>query len=378
MHVPFIEYPKLYTEYPVDDAMKACLVTGKFILQEEVEKFENNFARFLGVKHFIGLNSGTDALMLALIAAGVGPGDEVITVSNTFIATIQVIHHLGATPVLVDVGEDGLMDMDLVNMAITDKTKVVIPVHLSGDMADMLALTNIVTKENQKRLKEFRDKAIPVRIVEDAAQAIGADMDGIKAGSFYPAIGCFSFYPAKVLGTFGDAGGLATSDDAVAERVRGLRNHGNVSKDTQETYEFGWNSRLDNVWAAVLNVKLDFLELDLKKRKAVADLYNKELQGLPITLPVNREGRIWQDYIIRTSDEIERKALTDHLTENGIGFLGTDLLPNHLYPGLGLDHFVLPVTEKIVMTSIRIPCNHFMTQEQAYYVSQVIKDFYEG
>src|SRR3990167_817075 len=297
MKVPFIEYPKLYTEYPVDDAMKAALVCGKFILQDEVERFEKRFAEYLGVKHFIGLNSGTDALMLALICAGVGPGDEVITVSNTFIATIQVIHHLGATPILVDVGEDGLMDMDLVEKAVTEKTKAIIPVHLSGDVANIDELKSILFRRIQSSVDVWDNN---IKIIEDSAQAIGAkrnilEEDGssfvyYKAGTQSFA-GCFSFYPAKVLGTFGDAGGLAINDDAVAERVRGLRNHGNVSKEKHSSYEFGWNSRLDNIWAAVLNVKLDFLELDLKKRKDIAEIYNEELKGLPITLPVNREGR---------------------------------------------------------------------------------------
>src|SRR3990167_4043410 len=366
MKVPFIEYPKLYTEYPVDDAMKAALVCGKFILQDEVERFEKRFAEYLGVKHFIGLNSGTDALMLALICAGVGPGDEVITVSNTFIATIQVIHHLGATPILVDVGEDGLMDIKQVAKAITDKTKAIIPVHLSGDYVG-----------------KFSDE---ITIIEDAAQSIGAQ------GIGYGLVQCYSFYPPKVLGTFGDAGALATNDDAVAKRVRALRNHGNISKEPQAYFEFGWNSRMDNVWAAVLNVKLKYLERDLAKRQEIAEYYNEALKNLPIILPVNRVGRIWQDYIIRTkdsetmvgahlenihwSDQEIREALVRHLEKAGIGTLGTDLLPNHLYPGLGLDHFKLPNTERIVATSIPIPCNHFMKVDEAMYVAETIKKFY--
>lgn len=363
--VPFLPYNKLYTTYQpeVDDAMKAALVTGKLILQEDVEEFEQNFAKFLGVKHVVALNSGTDALMLALTAAGVGPGDEVITVSNTFIATIQVIHHLGATPILVDVGEDGLMDTEAALNAITGKTKAIIPVHLSGDVADSYRLNLLCPPETG------------IKIIDDAAQAIGATCKHVKshrAGTLGFA-GCFSFYPAKVLGTFGDAGALVTNDDAVAKRIRGLRNHGSVSKEPQDSYEFGWNSRMDNVWAAVLNVKLKYLERDLAKRKEIADYYNENLKDMPITLPVNREGRIWQDYIIRTED---REGLNKWLNNNGIGTLGTDLLPNHQYPGLGLDHWKLPVTEKIVNTSIRIPCNHFMTLEEAKYVVDKIRQYF--
>lgn len=388
MIVPFLPYSKLYTHYQseVDEAMQAALKGGRMILQKEVEEFEANFAKFLGVKHVIGLNSGTDALLLALAAAGVGPGDEVITVSHTFIATIQVIHHLGATPVLVDVGEDGLMDMEKFYGAIKKKTKAIMPVHLSGDVADMNKLIEIIydkyPSENQPML------------IEDSAQAIGAERDGIKAGTKGFA-GCFSFYPAKVLGTFGDAGALVTNDNAVAERVRSLRNHSDISKkpvDPGKQFEFGWNSRMDNVWAAVLNVKLKYLERDLAKRQKIAEYYNEALKNLPIILPVNRAGRIWQDYVIRTkdsetmegaaleivdwSDQETREALVRHLEKAGIGTLDTDLLPNHLYPGLGLDHFKLPNTERIVATSVRIPCNHFMTLDEAMYVAETIKKFY--
>lgn len=357
--VPFLDASKLYTEYPLDTAIDTTLRTGRFVLREDLEQFEHNFAKFLGVKHFIGLNSGTDALMLALIAAGVGPGDDVITVANTFIATIQAIHHLGAIPVLVDVDEDGLMDMTLAEGAITHKTKAIIPVHLSGDMADMVRLKEIIGSDS-------------IAIIEDAAQAIGATRDGNKAGATGFA-GCFSFYPSKVLGTFGDAGGLATNDDGVAQRVRSLRNHGNIGKESQESYEFGWNSRLDNVWAAVLNVKLEYLDRDLEARSSIAEYYGQHLRDLPIALPEYRAGRVWQDYIIRSQ---ERDVLNRYLKERGVGTLGTDLFPNHRYPGLNLDHFSLPYTEAVFREQIRIPCNHLMSLGDAEYVTGVVRDFY--
>jgi dTDP-4-amino-4,6-dideoxygalactose transaminase len=289
----------------------------------------------------------------------VGPGDEVITVSHTFIATIQVIHHLGATPILVDVGGDGLMDWEEVTKKVNEKTKAVIPVHLSGDYVRPLTL-------NDKPVGiSYNNIEIP--IIEDAAQAIGAE------GVGYGLAQCYSFYPAKVLGTFGDAGALATNDDVVAERVRRLRNHGGVTKDKYDTYEFGWNSRMDNVWAATLNVKLDYLSTDLKKREVIASMYSYNLSDLPIGLPVSRSGRIWQDYIIRSKT---RDELNTYLNEHGIGTLGTDSLPNHLHPGLGLDHFKLPKTEKITKESIRIPCNHFMTVEEADYIINTIREFH--
>lgn len=373
MKVPFLDYRKLYSEYPgVDDAMKRALVNGKLILGPDVEEFERKFAEFLGVKHVIGLNSGTDALLLSLVAAGVGPGDEVITVSHTFIATIQVIHHLGATPILVDVGEDGLMDMDQVDNAINSKTKAVIPVHLSGDVADMNRLHAALRGRN-------------IHIIEDAAQAIGSrwlwfEKDNEDKYIAVPRMagsmsfsGCFSFYPAKVLGTFGDAGAVATNDDAVAKRIFSLRNHGGVSKYGQDTYEFGWNSRMDNVWAAVLNEKLDHLPSDLKKREAIAQYYNEQLKHLPLTLPVNWPGRIWQDYVVRTE---QRDELYKYMTEQGVGTLGADIIPNHLHPGLNLEQFDLPLTNQITIESLRIPCNHFMSPEDAEYVVKVIREFY--
>jgi len=365
MKVPFLDYKKLYSHYQpgVDEAMKQALVSGHMILQEDVEEFERKFAEFLGVKHVVGLNSGTDALLLALVAADVGAGDEVITVSHTFIATIQVIHHLGATPVLVDVGEDGLMDIEQVYKARTDKTKAIIPVHLSGDYVENIANRDI----DADTFTHFAYKN-GIEVIEDAAQAIGAK------GVGYGLAQCYSFYPAKVLGTFGDAGALVTSNSDIANRVRSLRNHGGVTKYDQESYEYGWNSRMDNVWAAVLNEKLDYLPTDLKKREAVAHRYLEALQGYPLILPVDRPGRIWQDFVIRTEQQVE---LITHLKKNGIETLGGGMVPNHKHPGLGLDHFSLPNTEKWVATSVRLPCNQFISSEEVEYVIANVKSFYE-
>lgn len=358
--IPFLNYAKLYTEYKpeIQRAMQDALKSGHFILQHEVTDFEKEFAEFLEVKHCIGLASGTDALLLALVAAGVGPGDEVITVSHTFIATIQVIHHLGAKPILVDVGKDGLMDMNIVQEALSPRTKAIIPVHLSGDVCNVGA-----------------DRVIDNRgyggvVIEDAAQAIGASRNGLRAGTTGLA-GCFSFYPAKVLGTFGDAGALVTNDDAVAERVRSLRNHGGVTKYQQSKYEFGWNSRLDNVWAAALSVKLKRLPQDLAKREEIAQIYRYELADTSLQLPVWRDGRIWQDYVVHTKIPTDKELLITKLAEAGIEVL-YDTIPNHKHPGLGLEHYSLPVTEQLVATSIRLPCNHFMTIREAEYVVRAI------
>jgi len=333
----FLDFSKLYTDYKgIDDAIKKELVCGKLILQEAVEVFESELAQYLGVKYVIGVNSGTDAILISLKVSGIGRGDEVITVSNTFIATIQVIVQLGAKPVLIDVGDDGLMDMEKFAYTFNlTKTKAVIPVHLSGAVANTEWLTQY-----------------DIPMIEDACQAMGAK--GVGKGELQ----CYSFYPAKILGCFGDGGAIATNDKRLADRVRSLRNHGGVSKDIKKRYEYGYNSRLDNIQAAVLSVKLKRLNKDLAKRKKVADMYNNAFKELPIGLPYNTKGRVWQDYIIRTKD---RDKLEKYLTKNDIQTLGAGMKPNHEHKGLGLE-CSLPKTEEIIATSLRLPCNQFLTE----------------
>ncbi len=367
MQVPFTKYDQFYKKYQKElrPAILNTLKSGRLVLQREGEEFETNMAEYLGVKHFLGVSDGTDALLIALKAAGIGPGDEVITVSHTFVATIQVIAHLGATPVLVDIGDDYLMDMDKVLAAITPKTKAIIPVHLSGDVCDMTKLLEIATERN-------------ILVIEDAAQALGAQWAGRKAGTFGKA-GCFSFYPAKILGAFGDAGGIATNDDAMAEEIGKLRNHYMIGKrpvSDAEVFKFGYNSRLDNVWAKVLDIKLSHLPEDIEIRSHIAKIYDNFLAVLPsetIFLPSERAGRIYQDYVIRT---LRQKELVAFLAESGIGTLGIDLIPNHQHKGLGLENFSLPKTEAYTSQFVRLPCNQFMKPKEAHYVAKKIKEFY--
>lgn len=352
MIVPFLDFKQLYYHYAddVDTAIKRSLITGKLILQEDVEIFEQDLAKFLGVSHVVAVASGTDALRLSLIVANVGPGDEVITVSHTFIATIEAIKHVGATPVLVDVDEDGLIDISQVRDVFNKKTKAVIPVHLAGDYV--------------REFSFMRD----VPIIEDACQAIGAK--GVGFGDTQ----CYSFYPAKILGCYGDGGAVATNDERVADRIRSLRNHGGVTKYDQDTYEYGYNSRLDNIQAAILVWKLKRLTEDLEKRKQIADVYNDVFEELPIKLPVNREGRVWQDYVIQTPDA---KELAGYLKDQGVETLGVGMTPNHKHKGLGLEKYKLPMTEKIVAESVRLPCNQFMTERQISYVLRKVRAFYK-
>lgn len=346
MTVRFLDYRKLYTNYQqeIDAVIKRCLVNGKLILQDDVESFERRFAEFLGVKHVIGLNSGTDALLLALRACGV-EGGEVITSAHTFKSTVGAIINAGATPITVDINEYGAMDLDEVEEKITRSTRAIIPVHLAGDHVNMTKLKRI---------------AGDISIIEDACQGVGAEYNGQKLGTIGRA-GAFSFYPAKILGCFGDGGAMATNDRAVAKYAYEARNHfkGN-------NLDYGVNSRLDNLQAAVLSVKLDYLVTDIKKREEVAKRYNYEFVNLPIGLPRRSVGRVYQDYIIRTH---RRDDLHEYLKENGVETLKNE------YP-FTMD-FKKPKRAKVYeKETLRLPCNHIMDMEEVEYVTDKVKEFY--
>ena len=351
MKVKYLDFGKVYSAYPTAiAAMEATLKSGNMILRGELEEFEQKLAKFVGTKYAVGVHSGTDALFLTLKALGIGPGDEVITVSNTFVATIQVIEQVGAIPILVDVDDrDGLIEKNGVQDAITKKTKCIIPVQLAGD-------------ETGTGMIDY----LGIPILEDACQALGATS---------PNLGCYSFYPAKLLGNTGDGGAVVCNDKDLYDELIKLRNHyliGKVDYDKNNTYKFGYNSRLDNSAAAFLSSKLDSLPSDILKRKKIAQQYDLAFSTLPIRLPVVRE--VYQDYIIRTKD---RDMLNAFLRDKGIECLGADQYPPHLFNGLGLDHFKLPITEKIFKESLRIPCNQFMTSEEVNYVINSIKEYYE-
>lgn len=373
MQVRFFDPAKGYRKHKeeFDQAMQDVLLRGDLVLRGDLEEFERQLAEFVGTKYAVGLNSGTDALYFALKAAGVGPGDEVITVSHTFIATIQTIVQCGATPILVDVGQDGLMDMDEVGKAITSRTKAVIPVHLEGNVCDLRALV---------ALKGFHDDQFV--IIEDAAQALGAEVIGStvskKVGSI-GLIGCFSFYPAKILGAYGDAGAITTNDEKAYEEIKRLRHHYYIGKNLgaeNDRVKYGYNSRLDNLQAAVLNVKMKYLPDWLDRRKVIAERYDQELAGITtIIRPPTTPGRVWQDYVIRVLNG-ERNDLNAHLRTAGVETLGADLIPNHTYKGLGLSRFNLPMTEKIYEEQIRLPCNDNLTDQEVSYVIEKVKEFY--
>jgi dTDP-4-amino-4,6-dideoxygalactose transaminase len=300
----------------IDAAIRRTLEGGHYILGPEVEAFEREFADYLGVAHVVGVGSGTDALVLALRAAGVAAGDEVITVSHTAVATVAAIELAGAIPVLVDI-ESGTMTIDpaAVERAITPRTRALLPVHLYGHPAAILALRTIAQRHR-------------LRLIEDCAQSHGATLGGIRTGALGDAA-AFSFYPTKNLGALGDGGAVATADAGVAEAARCLREYGWRERYVSEVA--GVNSRLDELQAAVLRVKLRHLEEDNARRVALAGIYRDELAGTALTLPVVREGctHVYHQYAIRHRD---RDALRAALRARGVGSLIHYPVPVHLQP----------------------------------------------
>lgn len=335
MKVRFFDPGKGYKAHQkeYDAAIKRVLKAGQLILQEDGELFEKNLAEYVGTQYALALNSGTDALYLALRAIGIGPGDEVLVPSHTFVATPQVVAQLRAKPVLYENDE----------FDIKTTTKAVMVAHIAGEFQ-----TNMQTLS--KVLMGFN-----VPIIEDAAQAIGAEQNGKKAGSIGVA-GCFSFYPAKILGSFGDAGGLVTNDKYIYEEVRELRNH--YKKDYSK---WGINSRLDNIQAAILNVKLKYLPEILKRRKEVAHKYLKNLKG--VGLPNTVEGRVWQDFIIKSDN---RERLYQLLKENGVETMRNDC-PFPIQK--------LPASLEYESKTLRIPCNENLTDTEVDYVIEKTNEY---
>lgn len=331
-------------------AIDRCYKYGDFVLRKDLAIFEANLAKFLNVKYAYGVGSGTDALKIAYKTLGLKPGDEVITVSHVFIAPIEEIVHMGAKPILIDVGEDGLMDTDLIEQAITKKTVGIVPVHLSGKVCDMTTINAIAEKYG-------------MWVVEDACQALGATFKGKMAGTWGD-IGCFSHIAPKTLGIGGDGGSIVTNNLKFATKINLLRNHWNITQGVlhgnqpkqPEIMGWGYNSRLDNIHAAVLNIKLKLYPKMLKRRREIGMRYNKGLKTLEdlklIELPLQQKEQIYQEYIVKISDMWKFKKFMD---KEGIELLIRDTTPNHKLKGLELEHFSLPVTESLATSSVRLP-----------------------
>ncbi len=366
MQVPMLDLRKQFQKIK-DDAMPAIeevCRTQALCLGPAVERFEHEMAQYCDCGFAAGVTSGTDALLVALMAAGVTEGDEVIVPSFTFVATTGVVVRLGAKPVFIDIDEDTYnIDTSQIKALITDKTKAIIPVHLYGQMADMAPIMEAAAENN-------------LFVIEDAAQSIGAKQHDKMSGSIGD-FGCFSFYPTKNLGAFGDGGMITTKSEKLDKTIRMIRNHGQAS--TYEYERIGGNFRLDGIQGAVLSVKLEYLDEWTQQRRKNAARYNKELQGVgdiltPTVKPYNYS--VYNQYTIRTAS---RDRLKQHLTDNGIGCAVYYPSPLHLqacYDYLQYKAASLPVTEKVCGEVLSIPVSPELSEEQQQYVVEKIKEFY--
>lgn len=363
--VPFFNYPSIFRD---EEAEWVSIFTevgrrGAFIQQKELVEFEDRIAKYVGAKHVLGMANATDALHLALRAAGIGAGDEVIFCSHTMVATAASVAYAGGTPVAVETGWDHVMDPAAIEAAITPRTKAIMPTQLNGRTADMDAIQAIADKHG-------------LMIFEDAAQALGSRFNGKHAGTFGVAA-CISFYPAKTLGCFGDGGCVITNDDEIFRKIKALRDHGR--DDSGEVIAWGLNSRLDNLQAAILNHKLNTYEQAIARRREIASIYQRELGSMSqLTLPPApdsdpRHFDIFQNYEIEAD---LRDDLRESLKSRGIGtILQWGGKAVHQFQGLGFK-CSLPYTEQMFKRLLMLPMNTSMTNEDAVYVCDSVREFY--
>ena len=363
--IPFVdlaaEHEKVRAQ--LADAFHTTLASNDWILGEAVERFENEFAEYCGVRHAVGTDSGLSALELTLRASGIGPGDEVITAANTFIATVLAIDATGATPVLVDADPRTFnIDVSLLEEAITPRTKAVMPVHLYGRPAEIDAIVETARRHG-------------LLIVEDACQAHGASVDGKRVGAFGDA-GTFSFYPAKNLGALGDGGMVVTDDDALAEQVRMMRNYGQSEKYHHVTK--GFNRRLDTLQAAFLSVKLAGLDSANQSRAKRATQYSEALAGTHVTLPPPDDESIrsvWHLYVIRTST---REDLQSFLQARGISTGIHYPIPIHFQPPFRTLTGDFPVAERLADEVLSLPMYGDLSSESVSRIADAIREFDAG
>jgi len=364
MSVPFVDLKAQYRTIrgEVETAIHDVIESSGFVLGPAVERFEAEFADYLGVDFVIGINSGTMALQLALLALGVGPGDEVIVPAHTFVATAAAVSHVGARPVLVDVlARSGNLDPSLLDGAITPRTRAILPVHLYGQPADL------------DPILEFAEPR-GIAVIEDACQAHGALYRGLPVGTFGIA-SCFSFYPGKNLGAYGEAGAVATDDPAIAARIRRLRNHG--ERERYRHVEIGFNARMEGIQGAVLSVKLRHLDEWNDARRARAANYDAALSDLDLELPGVEPDRnhVYHLYVVRTED---RDGLRRHLADQGIQTGLHYPVPIHLqeaYRGLGYHEGAFPVAERWADRCLSLPMYAELTTAQ---LDQVVEGVRSG
>lgn len=364
MGVPFVDlkaqYQSIQTE--IDAAIREVVESCAFVLGPAVERFERDFADYLGVEEVVGVNNGTAALQLTLLALGIGPEDEVIVPAHTFFATAEAVSQVGAKPVFVDVHRDTAnLDASLLASAVTPRTRAIIPVHLYGQPADMEPILRFASERG-------------LLVIEDACQAHGAHYRGRRVGSFGRA-GCFSFYPGKNLGAYGEGGAIATNDHELAQRLRRLRDHGQTER--YHHAEVGFNARLEGIQGAVLGVKLQHLDRWNRARRAHANVYCEDLKGAGVALPVEAESceSIYHLFVVRSE---RRDELREHLTSRGIQTGLHYPIPVHLqdaYAGLGRHEGDFPESEAWARECLSLPMFPELSFAQIDQVIQGVKSF---
>ena len=362
MKIPFLDLWSMHSQIKTDlvESISEVIESGEFILGSTVEKFEKEFALYCGTKFAVGVNTGTSALHLALLACGVQPGDEVITTPSTFVATVSAIVYTGATPVFVDTDpETWTIDVEKIESVITKKTKVILPVHLHGRIAEMNALSDLASTYN-------------LRIVEDACQAHGAERNGLRAGNFGD-IAAFSFYPGKNLGALGEGGAVVTSNEELASRVRMLRNWGSPVRYVHDMHAF--NFRMDGIQGAVLSKKLQYLDSWNRRRAEVARQYDSGLDELGVVRPVVDTGlHAYHIYgiLIQNRDQVQ-----NHLGKAGVQCAIHYPIPVHLqraYENLGYGKGDFPVAERLAMNWLSLPMGPHLSDRDIQYVLSTLKN----
>ncbi|MEG2908454.1 MAG: DegT/DnrJ/EryC1/StrS family aminotransferase [Erysipelotrichaceae bacterium] len=345
----------------IKKATESVIESGYYILGPKLKSFEENFSNFVGTKYCVGVASGLDALYLAIRALGIGKGDEVLVQSNTYIATVMGITMNGATPIFIEPNEYFNIDSALLEKKISNKTKAIMVVHLYGQATEMDKIVNLCKKYDLK-------------LIEDCAQSHGAKYNGKMTGSFGD-IGCFSFYPSKNLGAIGDAGAITTNNEVMANKIKMLRNYG--SERRYHNKEIGINSRLDELQAAVLDVKLTFLEEMNNERIKIANRYLKEINNENIILPKTSKGssNVWHQFVIKCYD---RSTLIDYLNAKGVHSIIHYPIPPHLaeaYKNMGFKKGDFPICEEYADIVLSIPMYIGMTYDEQSYVINILNKY---
>ena len=366
INIPFFNYSDIFKkdEEKFVEIFRTVSRKGGFILQSELNEFEKNAADFISAKHLIGVANGTDAIWLGLIAAGIEKNDEIIMPSHTYIASPAAVNFVGAKAILADCGQDNMLDPNDIERHITDKTRAIMPVQINGRCCDMKKILEIAKRNN-------------LLVIEDAAQAFGAKYNDKYAGTF-GLFGTISFYPAKLLGCFGDGGALVTNDDDLAQKVRLLRDHGR--NEYGEVVTWGFNSRLDNLQAAFLDEKLKTYPQDIHRRRKIALIYNdglKNNKSLKLPPPPDKDLSyfdVFQNYEMQAED---RDLLKRYLDDNGIKTIvqwaGT---PVHQFSKLGFNNTDLHKTDNFFKKCLMFPMNTSLTDNEVFYIIEKINEFY--